>query len=315
MSRFLRVPREAALFLVGCALVLLWSGIAPVSDVYVPIFPGPLLQVVEHSLPTLIVALGMSLVIGLGGIDLSVGATMALCATVAASTLAAGISAVLALPLALLLGASLGAVNGIAVKALRLEPLVATLVMMVAGRGAAQLVSHGQILEVRDQVWLGLATESVLLVPLPVLLAALLVGAFGLTLGGTRIGVALACLGDNPRAARLLGIPVTGAIVAAYAFCGCLAAGAGLLESAWNRAADADKCGLLIELDAILAVVVGGTPLRGGRVRVVGTVFGVLLVEILATTMAAGNVSRELALCSKAVLVLLVAALSREEVT
>ena len=304
-----RLPRELVLLVLLLALV---GGAelvrASAAGGALP-FVGMLRDVVIRALPTLLVAIGMALVVGLGGIDLSVGSAMAFTAAVAASAVASGTPFLLAVPLALGIGAGLGVANGSLVRGLAIQPLVATLVAMVAVRGGAQLVSGGQILEVQDEQWLAFGTTAILELPIPFWVTLGVFGSVAVLLSATRVGAALACLGDNPRAARLLGLRVSRAVILTYALSGSLAALAGLIETASNHAADADKCGLAIELDAILAVVIGGTPLRGGRVRLVATVLGVLLVEALATAMATGNVRRELALCAKAALVLVIAAL------
>lgn len=276
-------------------------------------FVGLLVDVAIRSVPTWLVAIGMALVVGLGGIDLAVGSVMALAATLAASAVTAGAGFVPALALALLVGAALGAASGTLIRQLGIQPLVATLVAMVALRGAAQLVSGGQILEVRDPTWLAFGAHVTLGMPVPLWLALVVLLAVAVLLGATRFGATVTLLGANPRAARLLGLGVTTGTILTYAASGALAALAGLVETAWNHAADADKCGLAIELDAILAVVIGGTPLRGGRVRLGATVLGVLVVEALATTLTIANVPRDAALCAKALLVLVLAAVVRGE--
>jgi simple sugar transport system permease protein len=323
LRRLARWRRPLALLLVLAGLLALWQAMVPRSGgpggvlrlwVEDGRLRGPLVEVLVHAAPTQLVALGMALVIGLGGIDLSVGSVMALAGIVIAVLAErAAVPVPCAVAAGCALGALLGCWNGLLVRAARVQPLVATLVTMVVARGVAQLVAGGQIVEVRAAGLHALANGAALVLPNSVALVLLAAALLGAGLGSTRIGLAMLVLGDNPRAARLIGVPVVGLSLAAYAACGTLAAAAGAVVVSWLGAADADKLGLLVELDAILAVVVGGTPLRGGRVRVFGTLLGVWIVEVLANVMAAGNVRFELALCAKALLVLVVAALGPGE--
>ena len=254
----------------------------------------------------MLLATGMCLVIATGGIDLSVGATMAIAAAVAAVTSNAGWSPAVAA------GAGLGAAllaglwNGALVAVLGIQPIVATLVLMVAGRGVAQLVTGGQVpaLDAPALVFLGQGT--VLGVPFPLLLVA---GVFAVAVGltrGTAAGLMVEAVGDNPTTARHVGIPVRGVKLLAYAFCGLCAGLAGLVDAALIRSADPNNAGLYLELDAIFAVVVGGTALVGGRFYLAGAIVGALLLQALTTIILALDAPSHLIPLPKAVVIVVV---------
>ena len=265
---------------------------------------GALVDVLRRSAPVALVALGMTLVIGVGGIDLSVGAVMAIAGVLAGRLLESGLGDALALVLGLGAGAGLGLANGGLVRGLALQPLVATLVLLVGGRGLAQVLADGRIVTLERGAIVALGRGDFALLPAPVWLVLGLYAGTALLLRRTRAGLWLECSGENPRAARICGLPVAAAELAAYAACGLCAALAGLVATGDLQAADADQLGLYVELDAILAVVLGGTALTGGRMRPFGTLLGVLIVQTLATALLMLDVSKEAGLVLKGCLVL-----------
>jgi ribose/xylose/arabinose/galactoside ABC-type transport system permease subunit len=271
---------------------------------------GALVDILQRGAPLLLLALGMTPVIGLGGVDLSVGAAMAF-----ASSLAAVLLTQTALPegavaaLALASGLAVGLSSGGLVAFLRVQPIVATLVLMTAGRGIAQLLSGGGILAFESPGLSSLARGSFVGLPIAGLLVLSLYAATALLLRRTTLGLHVEAVGDNERAARLCGIRVGRVQLFAYGLCGALAALAGLLVAADVGAADASHVGLYLELDAILAVVVGGTPLSGGRTSFAGSLCGALAIQALSTTFLFCGLASETALCVKAAAVLLAVAL------
>ena len=259
-----------------------------------------------------IVAVGMTLVIATGGVDLSVGSTMAIAAAVAATQLAHGVGLALAVPLALAAGLLVGAANGALVARGGIQPIVVTLATLIAGRGLAQVLSDdGQLVPLRDATFSLLGRGHVGPVPVPVLVALAVVLAAAFVLRATPFGRYVLAAGGNPAAARLAGVPVRRVIVTVYAASGLLAALAGLLEASRLGASDGAKIGLNIELDAIAATVVGGTALTGGRATVAGTVVGALVMQVIATSFNMLLVPYAWSLAFKAAIILVAVWLQR----
>lgn len=246
------------------------------------------LQLVQVS-PVVIVALGMALVIGTEGIDLSVGATMALAASMI--SLFIDRSPWMAIGMALVAGVIAGLLNGSLVAFLGIQPIVATLGLFVAGRGIALAFTSGRLVEIFDPTLETLGRERLLGVPISAVIALILAVAIAIVVRRTSFGRNIVAIGGNPRAAVGAGLPVRPVLVSVYVICGALAALAGVLVTSRSAAADPSFVGLLIELSAITAVVVGGTPLTGGRVRVLGTVAGALLMQLVFSTLIRHDLS------------------------
>lgn len=245
-------------------------------------------QLIQAS-PIIIVALGMALVIGTEGVDLSVGSVMALSA--ALIPLYIGYGAVGAIAIALVGGALVGLVNGGLIAFVGLQPIVATLALLVGGRGLALVLADGQLKQINDKTILDLGGGEVAGIPTIVLIAAVLVVLVGFLVQRTTFGRQLVAVGGNRAAGELAGLPVKRVLVTVYVLSGVLAAIAGVVATGRLTASDPSTIGQLIELSAITAVVVGGTPLTGGRVRIVGTVMGALLMQLLFATLTKHNVS------------------------
>ncbi|MGN9809402.1 ABC transporter permease [Micromonospora sp. BQ11] len=260
--------------------------------------------------PVVIVALGMALVIGTEGVDLSVGSVMALAAAVLPLYL--GFGAWPAVAMALLAGVAAGAVNGTLVAVVGLQPIVATLALLVAGRGIALVLADGQLKQINNPQVLGWGTGDVLGVPVVVAVAVVLAGLVGFAVHRTTYGRQLVAIGGNRPAAQLAGLPVRRVLVVTYVLSGLFAALAGVLATARLTASDPSAIGNLIELSAITAVVVGGTPLTGGRVRVLGTVAGALLIQLLRATLIKHDVPDSTAQMAQAVIILVAVYLARE---
>jgi simple sugar transport system permease protein/ribose transport system permease protein len=232
---------------------------------------------------TLLVAVGMTLVIATGGIDLSVGSVMATAAAIAAVLLDRGL--VVAVLAAVLGALVLGLVNGSLIARLQVQPIVVTLATLIAGRGLAQVVSHeGELIPINDATFQSLGRGHLGPFPSQVVVAIAAVGAAVVLLRATPFGRHVLAVGGNRAAARLAGVPVNRTLVAVYAASAVLAGLAGLIEAARLGASDAAKIGLNVELDAIAAAVVGGTALTGGRATILGTVVGALIMQVIATS-------------------------------
>jgi ribose transport system permease protein len=263
--------------------------------------------------PVGIVALGMALVIGTEGVDLSVGSLMALAA--ALIPLYLGYGAFPATLVALVVGLLAGTFSGFLVAKVGVQPIVATLALLVGGRGLALVIAGGQLKDVRDPSFLALGNGDVLGVPIGVLVAAVLAVLVGLLVARTTFGRHVVAVGGNRAAARLAGLPVDRVLVGVYAISGVLAAAAGVLATARLGAGDAANTGLLIELSAITAVVVGGTPLSGGRVRILGTVAGVVLMQLVQATLIKNNLPNSTAQMVQAAIIVVAVWTSRERGT
>lgn len=238
--------------------------------------------------PVMVVALGMALVIGTEGIDLSVGAVMALAAAFIPLYVGYGFAA--AVVVSVIAGVVVGLINGSIIAFVGVQPIVATLALMVAGRGVALVISDEQLKSVNNPALRNFASERILGVPYIVLLAAVLALLVGLLVARTTFGRQLVAIGGNRQAAELAGLPVKRVLVIVYVICSVLAAIAGVIGVARAGASVPSTLGNLIELSAITAVVVGGTPLSGGQVRVLGTVAGALLLQLIDATLIKNDV-------------------------
>jgi ribose/xylose/arabinose/galactoside ABC-type transport system permease subunit len=247
------------------------------------------LQLVQVT-PVVIVALGMAVVVASAGIDLSVGATMALAAATLAATLDHGPT--IAIVVALLVGLLAGTFNGLLVGVVRIQPIVATLGLFIAGRGLALMIADGRLTEIFDPTIRAFGTKKLVGGVQPgVLIAFALTAIIGVLVRFTVFGKRVVAIGGSPAAAQTAGLPVRRTLIVVYALSGLLAAVAGLLATARSGASDPSFVGLLIELSAITAVVVGGTPLAGGEVRVLGTVAGALLMQVIFATLIRHDLS------------------------
>ncbi|AEV86330.1 sugar ABC transporter permease [Actinoplanes sp. SE50] len=270
---------------------------------------GTLIDIIRGSAPLMLVALGMTLVISTGGIDLSVGSVMAISGAVACLLIKDlsdqnALGAVL-LIVAVSIGVSavLGLWNGALVAVVGIQPIIATLILMVAGRGLAQLITDGQIINVQSSPYASIATGFFLTLPVAFLIAMAAVALTAVLTRRTALGLLLESVGGSPAASRLAGIRARRITIMVYVVSGALAGLAGLIVSADIKSADSIHAGNLIELDAILAVVIGGTALIGGRFSIVGTVIGALLIQTLTVTVVGIGVPDKATLLFKAVVV------------
>jgi ribose/xylose/arabinose/galactoside ABC-type transport system permease subunit len=266
---------------------------------------GSLVDVFNRGAPVALLALGMVLVIATRGIDLSVGAVMAIAGALAASL---ADSQPLPVVLAAALGAGLlcGLWNGLLVAVLGIQPIVATLILMVAGRGIAQLITEGRIVTFTspELAWFGGGSVLGLPVPVAITLGMLLVTAA--LVRGTALGLMIEATGGNARASTLAGIGTTAMTIAVYVWCSLCAALAGVIAAADILGADANNAGLWLELDAILAVVIGGNSLFGGRFSLATAVLGALIIQAMNTGILLSGFRPEFNLVVKAVVVLAV---------
>ncbi|MBI5768690.1 MAG: ABC transporter permease [Verrucomicrobia bacterium] len=264
---------------------------------------GTPIDILTQGSRTMLLALGMTLVIATGGVDLSVGSVVAIAGAVCALMLQGGHSLALTIVAALAVGGAAGAVNGTLVARIGIQPIVATLILMVAGRGVAQLLAGGQVLIVKHAGFGYLANGFFLTLPVAPLLVGGLFVVTQLVVRRTAIGLFLEAVGDNETASRFAGLAAARVKILAYVFCGACAGLAGVLWAANVGAADANRSGENAELDAIFAVVVGGTALTGGRFVLAGSLLGAVLIQTLTISMYNLGISPAVAPVPKALLI------------
>ncbi len=254
-----------------------------------------------------IVAMGMTLVIATGGIDLSVGAIMALSGALApliflsdfaAANPTLGLTASIVVPVFVAL--CCGIFNGVLVSFLNVQPIVATLIFFISGRGLAQVLTNGNLQTFTNPSFSYLGTGRVLGLPFQGWLVLLIALILYWVVTRSIFGRQLLAVGGNERAARLSGIPVHRVKIGAYVICAGLSGLAGLIVVAINSASDAARIGNLMELDAIAAAVVGGTLLQGGRAPIFGAILGAVIIQLVKYTLLANGIADEVALIAKA---------------
>lgn len=269
-------------------------------------FYGSLIDIFDRSTPIALISLGMALVIATGGVDLSVGAIAALSGATVAKSLSLGMGFSGAFTIGLLVGLLAGLWNGLLVAWLGLQPIIATLILMVAGRGLAQLLTDGQILLINNSTFDFVGGGFILGFPFGIWLTGAMLLVLWVMTRRTAFGLYLEAVGNNPIASRYIGLPVKGILTSAYVFSGVLSALAGILLSSDIRAADVNNLGLYSELDAILSVVIGGTAITGGRFNLFGAILGAVLIQAVSTTIHTKGVAVESTLIIKAIVVLAV---------
>ena len=267
---------------------------------------GPVIDILKRSAPVALLAVGMTLVIATRGIDLSVGTIMAICGAAAAWALTAGLGAGAALALALGAGLVAGLWNGVLVAVVGIQPFVATLILMTMGRGVAQLITEGRILTFTDPGFSWLGSGTALGLPVPVWIWLATAAAVALLMRRTALGLLVEAVGINRRAALLAGVNATVLLIAVYVASGLCAALAGIIVTADIRGADANNAGLWLELDAILAVVIGGNSLLGGRFSIAASVLGALIIQTISAGILLAGFASEYNLIIKAGLVLVI---------
>jgi simple sugar transport system permease protein len=274
----------------------------------------------------MIIAMGLTLVVATRGIDISVGAVVAISGAVAAALIGGqlvlsggtGMADVTQYPLIVVIPIALGVAtlcgmwNGVLVSWFGLQPIIATLILLAAGRGVAQLITNGQIVTIYYSPYYVIGNGFLLGLPFSLYIVAAVAVALMLITRRTALGLFIEAIGINPAAARLAGIRARGITFAVYAVCGLCAGIAGLYVSSNVKSADGNNAGLLFELDAILAVVLGGNSLDGGRFSLLGSILGALIIQTLTTTIYAVGVPPDITLVVKGLVVLVVSILQSE---
>jgi simple sugar transport system permease protein len=327
-SLFKRI-RESRLFwpLVAWALILIFDAIFAPSFFKIGIVDGHLygnlVDVINDGAPLMLVAIGMTLVIATNGVDLSVGAVIAISAAMGTVLINPALGNNLIAydviakdatntPLWIIILADLGAGilcglwNGLLVSRVRIQPMVATLILMVAGRGIAQLITNGQIMTIYYTPYYWFGNGFILGLPVSIYVVAIVFIIAWLLTRKTSIGLFIESVGINAKSTYYSGISEQNVKLIAYTFCGFCGSIAGLILSSYVHSTDANNIGLWYELDAILSVVIGGTLMAGGRFSLFGSIIGSLVIWTFSLTMYTIGVPANALLAAKGILVLCV---------
>jgi ribose/xylose/arabinose/galactoside ABC-type transport system permease subunit len=270
-----------------------------------------------------IVGVGMTLVIATGGIDLSVGALMAISGALAPLIFLGTIpplnnpvvGVTLAFILPVLVAGAFGLFNGTLVAYFKIQPIIATLVLFIAGRGIAQVVTNGNLQTFTNRGFQYIGLGRPFGIPFQVILMVVIVALAAWVMRRTIFGRYVLAIGGNEAAAKLAGVPVNRIKLAVYGISGILSGIAGLIAIAINSSSDANLVGLDVELDAIAAVAVGGTPLTGGRATVVGTLLGALIIQLIRYTLLVHGIPDAAARVVKAAIILVAVYIQRQRQT
>ena len=252
--------------------------------------------------PVILVTLGQSLAIGTRGIDLSVGSTMGLAAAVMALALPGG--SWLAVAAGVGAGLVVGMINGGLIAALDINPLISSLALLVAARGTAEALLDGSRVSLpTGGLFDALGIGAVWIVPTVAIIALAIAGLVAFLVRTTMFGRYVLFIGANKATAMIAGIKVRRTLLLVYAASGVLAGLAGVFAAARLGASDPNYIGVNYELDAIAAAVIGGTPLSGGRISILGGVFGVLLLQVLGASFIMNDINFSYAQILKAVFI------------
>jgi simple sugar transport system permease protein len=333
-TSFLKRMRNSQLFwpLVAWIIILLFNVIANrgffklgimQDPVYGKHLYGNIIDIFNNGAPLMLVAIGMTLVIATGGIDLSVGAVIAISAAMGAVLINPALGNKLIsneiltknatntpLPIIILADLAAGTLcglwNGMLVSRARIQPMVATLILMVAGRGIAQLITNGQIMTIYYTRYFWFGNGYILGLPVSIYIVVLVLILAWVLVRKTAIGLFIESVGINAKSTYYSGINEKNVKLIAYAFCGLCGAIAGLILSSYVHSADGNNNGLYYELDAILAVVMGGTLMTGGRFSLLASAIGAIVIWTFTITVYSLGVRANALMAAKAVLVLVV---------
>ncbi|MCD7745732.1 MAG: ABC transporter permease [Lachnospiraceae bacterium] len=276
---------------------------------------GTLWNIIRQTCTIILTGMGMTMVISTGGIDISVGAVMALSGIVAAKMLPFGVLP--AVLVALIACAVSGAIAGFMIGTLKVQPMVVTLALMIGVRGVAQVMNDAKIFNITGtnaEAFKKLGTAKIFgAVPVQIIVIVVAVAVTWFILEKMILGRHIQAVGDNPKSSALAGISSAKTLMFVYVFCAVMAGLAGIFETAKIGAADGNSLGLLAELDAIAAVAVGGTSMSGGRAKVWGTVIGAVIMQLITVMVNMNNITYEYAQVFKAIIIILAVYIQREK--
>jgi len=263
---------------------------------------------IMQSFPIIVVALGMTLVIASGGIDISVGATMAFGGTILAYLMIhKSMPLFICIVIALIASAAIGLFNGAVIAWFKVQPIVITLIMMLIGRGLAQVVTTGRPVPFSYMLINDIANFRFWKYGMPIqfVLALILILIFSFVVNKTVFGKNVQAMGDNSVAARLAGIDVAFQTIAVFTISALMAGIATVIEVGRESQAEPARMGVYMELNAIAAVAVGGTPLTGGKARIWGTVAGALIMQLVGMTVNMNGILSSWGMVAKAVIMIM----------
>lgn len=251
----------------------------------------------------LLISLGMTWVIASGGIDISVGSVMAVSSMLSVKLLPLG--TLPAILIGLLVGVITGAIIGFIIGKFEIQPMIVSMTFMIGLRGVAQILNNSKVLRFDNELYASLGRTKIFgSVPIQIVIMLIFIVLIWVISSKTQFGLKIEAVGDNMKAARLSGINTILTLVEIYAVTGFLASLAGIIETARLYSSDANNLGVSIEMDAISAVAIGGTCMTGGKPNVLGTVFGVIIVQLLTTMVNMNNISYQYSFVLKAIVLI-----------
>lgn len=289
-------------------------------------FYGSMVDIINRSSEITIIAMGMTMVIALGGTDISVGALVAVAGAFALKLLRWDVTEyptpgdytvypfVLVILVPLAVCTLMGLFNGILIGKFKLEPIIATLILMVAGRGIAQIATNGKQFTTGYTPFRFIGQGSLFGLPFPIILAVVICTAVMIFVRRTAFGTFVESVGINPSASRVTGLKSGKIIIIVYTLTGFLSGVAGLIYSSRISSCDSNNAGVNYEMDAILAVVLGGTSMTGGKFSLTGTIIGSLIIRTITTLVYYFGVTSESIMAFKAVIILVVIIIQSEPV-
>ena len=280
---------------------------------------GSLIDILRRGAPLMLIVIGLTLVIAAGGIDISIGSVVAI-AGITSATLIGGkmvfvngvqqYVSLIPMPLAIIITLAVASLcglwNGLLVSKLGLQAYVATLILQVAGRGIAQLISKGNVLTVYYKPFFFIGSGYIMGLPFSIFIVAAVLLLVMLLVKKTAFGLFLESICTNRLASKFAGLNVQKITLTCYVICGLCAGIAGILITSEIKSADGNNTGLFMELDAVLAYAVAGNNMKGGRFSLPASVIGALIIQTLTTTIYAMGIAPEVTMVVKAVVVILV---------
>lgn len=289
-------------------------------------FYGSIVDIINRSSEITIIAMGMTMVIALGGTDISVGALVAVAGAFALKLLRWDVTEyptpgdytiypfVLVILVPLAVCTLMGLFNGILIGKFKLEPIIATLILMVAGRGIAQIATNGKQFTTGYTPFRFIGQGSLFGLPFPIILAVVICTAVMIFVRRTAFGTFVESVGINPSASRVTGLKSGKIIIIVYTLTGFLSGVAGLIYSSRISSCDSNNAGVNYEMDAILAVVLGGTSMTGGKFSLTGTIIGSLIIRTITTLVYYFGITSESIMAFKAVIILVVIIIQSEPI-
>jgi ribose/xylose/arabinose/galactoside ABC-type transport system permease subunit len=297
---------SAVQFVKNYSMAFFFMALIVLNSIFTPNFisTGTLDNTLRQVFPIMLVALGMTLVISSGGIDISVGAIMAISAAVIARCYTANLGLLPAVGCGILAAGLCGLINGVLISKFKIQPIIVTLIVMFAGRGVAQMILGEFPISLMGTPFETFGRARIASVPIQVVIMAPTIAVMFFVVKKTAFARRVEAIGDNRRAARLVGINIFRVTIGVYVLCAVLCAIAGLMDASRGGRVDAGRLGMYIELDAIAAVAIGGTCFSGGRARILGTVFGAVLVQLVTVIVNMNNIQHHYSLILKAVVLI-----------